>query len=485
MTDRLSAAHFSGRRPLRIGGVHLGLGAFHRAHQSALLAAADDADDWGLCGVSQRSDAVVRQLRPQDCLYAVLIPRNTGAQVRVVGQIREVLQAGPDGAAITARIAHPDTRLVTLTVTEKGYRCVGDQLDLHDPAVAADLRQAAIRPGRPGRGSLEPRTAIGQLVAGLTARAAADAPSLTIVSCDNLPDNGRVLAGLIQQFCRQVGAAADPAMQYLQERVSVPGSVVDRIVPATTDADRRVAADILGCRDEALVVSEDFCEWVIQGTGTDVLPTWSAGQVTIAADVLPYQRRKLRMLNGSHSMLAYLGLARGHHTIAQSVADDALAEGARRLMIEEAAPTLGSTFTPEALTGYAEQTLRRFGSSQLRHTTAQVAMDGSGKLPGRLLETIAARIAAGVQAPYATRAVAGWMLHVRRATRGDPLEDPLADRLLAAAAGADRPTDLVQALLGVDQVFGDELPSQQGWVTAVTDAVSDLWSDRPNITRNG
>lgn len=444
-------------RQRRVRLVHLGIGAFHRAHQAFYT---EESGDWGSCGVTQRSPRVAEQLAPQDCLYTLLVRDGADARPRVIGAVREVLFAGADPGAVATRIADPGVSVVTLTVSEKGYRHdpATGRLRMEDPEIAADLA------GRPAR------TVIGQLAAGLAARFAAGAAPVTVVCCDNLPANGPTVRGLVLTYAEAyasrhptAGGAALPG--WIASRVAFPATMVDRIVPAATDADRRDVAALLGVRDEAAVVAEPFTQWVIEDVFAGPRPPWEKAGAQLVPDVAPYETVKLRLLNGAHSALAYLGGLAGHEFIAEVVGDDALAACAHRLMISDAAATVAAPAGMEAR-GYAASVLRRFGNAALRHRCAQVAMDGSQKLPQRLLGTIADRLAAGATPTWAALAVAAWMRHVwtGRTDSGAPfaVDDPLAGvfraRLASAGVAGDAPREagaVAGALLGIREIFGE------------------------------
>jgi fructuronate reductase len=435
----------------RIGVVHLGIGAFHRAHQAVYTEdamVAEGGGRWGILGVTQRSRAVVDRMRPQDGYYSVLELDEGVASVRVVGAVADVVSALDEPERVLAAIADPAVGVVSLTVTEKGYRRGGDgRLDLRDVTVRADLE----RPDAP-------TTAIGQLVRGLQRRARDGAP-LTVVSCDNLVGNGAVLAGLVADFCAALPPAeGDPLREWVETTVRFPATMVDRIVPATTDDDREQAAELLGVRDEALVVAEPFRQWVIEDAFAGPVPAWERAGATLTTDVAPYEAVKLRLLNATHSLLAYTGALAGYGTIAEAVRDERLAAAATALMDEDALPTL---VAPDGvdLADYRRSVLHRFANPALRHRTTQVAMDGSVKLPVRLLPTVRERLRAGAEPRWAALGVAAWMAYVARgrdaAGRELPLDDPMAERLRTAAAGPRR--GLVERMLALPEVFDDEL----------------------------
>src|ERR1022692_3151070 len=448
-------------RQRRVRIMHLGIGAFHRAHQAWYT---EECGDWGSCGVTQRSPRVAEQLAPQDDLYTLLVRDGTEARPQVIGAVREVIYAGADPAAVTARIAQPEVSIVSLTVTEKGYRHdpATGRLRLRDPEIAADLA------GRP------PRTVIGQLTAGLAARSAAGAEPVTVLCCDNLPANGPTVRGLVLAYAQgyAAGNADAAALPYwIGARVAFPATMVDRIVPAASDADRADVAVLLGVRDLGAAVAEPFTQWVIEDRFAGSRPAWEKAGAELVPDVAPYEKVKLRMLNGAHSALAYLGGLAGYEFIVDALGDDHLAACAHRLMIEDAAPTLDPPAGMD-LDVYAGQVLRRFGNGALRHRCAQVAMDGSQKLPQRLLGTVADRLLAGGTPVWAALAVAAWMRHVWTGRADDgrpfPVDDPLAglfrsrlaeagaqDVAGEAGAGADQAGRVAGALLGIREVFGD------------------------------
>ncbi|HEY6796373.1 MAG TPA: mannitol dehydrogenase family protein [Kineosporiaceae bacterium] len=463
----------------RIGVLHLGIGAFHRAHQAVYTedaAAAGAEEGWGICGVTQRSAAVADQLAPQDCRYSVLERGPEAVALRVVGQVAEVLYPARDGERLATRFADPAVRVVTLTVTEKGYhRAAGGGLDLADEAVRADLA------GGP------PRTTVGLLVRGLQRRASGcDAP-VAVLTCDNLTDNGRALQRLVTDFCAALpGAEGERIADWVAHRVTFPNSMVDRIVPATSPQDRVDAAARLGLLDAGLVVAEPFRQWVIEDRFATARPAWHLAGAQLVADVAPYEQLKLRMLNGTHSALAYLGALRGHATIAEAVRDPELAETAERLLADDVAPTL--TPPPDVdVAAYGRSVLERFANPALRHRTRQIAMDGSQKLPLRLLGTIRDARTAGRTPRWALRGVAGWMAYVTlgRARDGSPLplDDPLADRLRAAVRSARGPAATVAALLDVREVFPAELAADPVVRDCLVDELSALVDDP--LTRSG
>jgi fructuronate reductase len=459
-------------RTLGVGIVHIGVGAFHRAHQAAYTedAVAAAGGDWGICGVTPRSRGVVDQLAPQDGLYTVLA-RGDADEARVVGSLREVLFAGAQPGELPARIADPAVRVVTLTVTEKGYR--------HDPATGRLRRDDDDVRADAAGGS--PRTVIGMLVRGLQVRMNGDAGPVAVLCCDNLPHNGRTVAGLIGDFVELLPAAeAEPLAAWLKDSVRFPSSMVDRIVPAITDADRAEVERLIGLTDQGAVAAEPFRQWVIEDDFPGGRPAWDAAGALLTGDVTPYEVMKLRMLNGAHSTLAYLGALAGYETIAEAMADDAFATVVRGLLREDVEPTLD---VPEGfdVRAYGQELFDRFANPALRHRTLQVAMDGSQKLPQRLLSTLRARRAAGAEPRWAAFAVAAWLRWVwsEVTDAGTPrtLDDPLAPLLARSVDGADSAEDAVACLLGIGEIFGDDLAEDPVVRGLLVDALRSLTSD--------
>ncbi|MGH8868311.1 MAG: mannitol dehydrogenase family protein [Actinomycetes bacterium] len=460
-------------RALGVGVVHLGVGVFHRAHQAVYTeraAALTGSTQWGIAGVTQRSSAVRDQLAPQDGLYGVL-ERGEAVHLRVVGSIRRVLDGRGEAEDVLTLLADPAVHVVTLTVTEKGYRTgVGGGLDLDDPDVREDVH------GGPGR------TVAGRLVRGLQRRYVTSGAALTVVSCDNLTGNGRVLRRVVEDFVEALsGQGPSGFADWLGASVRFPASMVDRIVPATTPLDRAEARVLLGADDAGLVVAEPYRQWVLEDDFAAPRPAWERAGALLTDDVTPWETAKLRVLNAAHSMLAYLGALRGYETIAEAVRDDDLAGDVRALLVEDVSPTL---CVPAGLDlpAYREDVLERFANPALAHRTVQVAMDGSQKLPVRLLGTVRDRLAAGVVPRWAVRAVAGWMVYVSAGQdaggRPLPLEDPLAPRLREVAARAGDARVLVDGLLGVQEVFGDDLPEHADLRAALVEEVAALGGRR-------
>ncbi len=469
---------------VRVGILHLGIGAFHRAHQAVFTEdamVASGRTDWGICGVTQRSPAVRDQLAPQDGLYTVLERGAGAAPSRVVGTVRSVLSGVDEAAEVVRRVADRDVRIVTVTVTEKGYRRGLDGgLDVGDPVVSADVAWLAGAMADDSLPAGGPRSTVGQITAGLYLRRREHGAAITVLSCDNLSGNGAVLRRLVRDFCAALPASHGRRLaDWIEECASFPSSMVDRMVPATTDGDRAEVAGLLGVTDAGTVVAEPFSQWVIEDDFVAGRPWWEDAGAVLTTDVVPYETVKLRMLNAAHSLLAYTGALAGYATIAEAVADRALAQAASDLMEHDASATLAAPDGVD-LAGYRRSVLERFANPALGHRTAQVASDGSQKLPIRLLGTARDLLAEGRQPRWVALAVAAWAVYVAdgvdRTGRRLPLDDPLADRLRSALAGHGAPAALAGAALAIREVFPEDLATDPVFRDLLTEQVRALRS---------
>jgi len=441
------------RSAVRPGVVHLGIGAFHRAHQAVvfddLLAAGDRR--WGVLGASLRSPAVRDQLSPQDGLYTVLAREGDREEARVVGAVQEVAVAPEDPARLLEAMASPEVHLVTLTVTEKGYKLdpASGGLLAADPDVAADLRNP-----------MRPRTAPGFLSAALSLRRRRGLRPFTVLSCDNLPGNGARVRGAVLAFAE----VFDKDLRTLiAEEGAFPATMVDRIVPATTPADVARLAARIGFVDQGMVKTEPFTQWVVEDRFAGPRPDLAAAGVQLTADVAPWEEAKLRLLNGAHSALAYLGALSGAEFVHQAAARPDFSRFLDRLW-DEAAETLQPP--PELdLAAYRSDLRRRFGNAALQHRTVQIAMDGSQKLPQRLLNSIRGRLERGCAFECLSLGAAAWMrwqLGVDEQGRPFVVDDPLAERTHALAAAAAARGGGGAALAGamldnLPEVFSEDL----------------------------
>jgi fructuronate reductase len=441
-----------------VGIVHLGLGAFHKAHQAVYTddALAAAGGDWRIAGVSLRSPEPAAQLTPQDGRYTLIERDAGGGRARVISALAEALHLGSDRARIASLLTAPTTRIVSITVTEKGYgidRATGGA-DPDHPAIAHDLAH--------------PDAPVG--VAGLLARAlaerrAAGTPPFAVLCCDNLPENGPMLRGLLIEFARR---AAPSLADHIAESVAFPATMVDRITPASTDATRADAERLTGYADIAAVETETFTQWAIEDRFPEGRPAWERAGALFVEDVRPFETMKLRMLNGAHSMLAYAGFLSGRKYVADVMADPALSALVRR-HLAAAAETVPPVPGVD-LAAYADALAERFRNPHLRHETYQIAMDGTQKLPQRLLAPAAEALAAGrPPAPFAF-AVAAWMRYVVGRTDDGAfyaLRDPQEARLASSASAAGGAADLAERLMATPGLFPASLRENPAWRDAV------------------
>lgn len=418
------------------GIVHLGTGAFHRAHQAVYvddcLAAGETG--WGIIGASLRSPATRDALKPQNGLYTLAVRGRDREQLRIIGSIMNFRVAPEAPEDLLATLCNPLVRIVTLTVSEKAYlRNAAGDLDAAHPGVVADL-------ANPGR----PQTIFGFLAEAIARRRSAGLLPFTILCCDNLPSNGAVVSRLLQQFCTLRNAEL---ARYIETEIACPSSMVDRIVPATTDEDRRRVSEALGFEDAWPVITEPFSQWVIEDRFTAGRPRWEEYGVTMVRDVAPFEEMKLRLLNGAHSATAYLGMLLGRETVAQAFGDSRIRRFVQGLWAE-AIPTLrsGAGLDPQP---YITELAQRFDNPALVHRTAQIATDGSQKLPQRIVASAIAQFQAGRPADHLSLALAAWIAAVEARGRSLPaghFTDPLDQKLTEIAHQRMTAPDTVNAV---------------------------------------
>lgn len=447
--------------------VHLGFGAFHRAHQAVYtdILAAEHGSDWGYCEVNLiGGEQQIADLKAQDTLYSVAEMSADAWTARVVGVVKNALHAQVDGLeTVLAALCEPQVAIVSLTITEKGY-ChapATGQLMLDHPLIAADLQNPH-----------QPTSAPGVVVEALARRKAAGLPAFSVMSCDNMPENGHVMRNVTRAYA----AAVDRELaEWIDAHVTFPSTMVDRIVPAVTPDTLDKIERITGVRDPAGVACEPFRQWVIEDNFVAGRPAWEKAGAELVKDVVPFEEMKLRMLNGSHSFLAYLGYLAGYAHINDCMEDENYRRAARALMLDEQAPTLKVKGVD--LAGYADQLIARYSNPALQHRTWQIAMDGSQKLPQRMLDSVRWHRVHQNAFPLLALGIAGWMRYVGGVDeRGNPIEvcDPLLSVIQAAVKGSEEGAQRVTALLGIKAIFGEELPQDAVFVEAVMQAYQTL-----------
>lgn len=425
-------------RMLKPGILHFGCGAFHRAHQNIFTQRAIDIDgragrDWGVVGVSFRSNAVRKKLAPQDFLYTVLERGPDSASAEVVGVLRGIIFAPEQRSRLIASICDPQTRIVTLTITPSGY------------LTSLDSRQGPSTP------SVDP---VGLLVDGLSVIRTRGTTPPVLISCDNIPGNGRRLHEALVQRAQH----GSPLLaQWIRDNVQCPSSVVDRIVPVPTAADSIAASGLVGLQDLATVATEPFRQWVIEDF-EGPRPRWEQAGVRFVSDVSPWEASKLKLLNGTHMAIAFLGMLSRLETVSDFVLDPLFHQYASRLMFDEQIPTIPRS--DHDLGSYSRQLLDRWQNKRIVHQLQRIARNGAAKLQARLLASWAQNNEAGRQGPCTMLAVAAWVCCTARILPfSGAVEDEASPQLqeMAASSGGDTGA-FVRKLLGRQDIFGSELP---------------------------
>ncbi|ALV47595.1 oxidoreductase [Arthrobacter alpinus] len=454
-TKHLSRTSDTPPAPVRI--VHLGLGAFHRAHQAWYTQHASDGAQWGIAAFTGRRPDAATALSAQDGLFTLIERGGNGDKFELMTSIVEA-HDGADVDALSKLVAAPTTALVTLTITEAAYNLAADgTLDLANPAVqsdidilraltAADATAAADDAGHAPAAV----TAAGRLVQALAARRSSGAGPIAVVSCDNLAHNATAARAAIGGLADVV----DPGLgAWIAENVSFVGTSIDRITPRTTDAEIALVETECGYADSSPVVTEPFSDWVLSGEFPAGRPDWASAGAVFVDEIEHFENRKLWLLNGSHSLMAYAGQLRGHTTVAQALADPVCA-----VWITEFWDEAQANLPAEGLNipAYRVALLERFGNARIAHHLAQIAMDGSSKLRMRAVPVLKAELAAGHSGAGAARMIAAWVAFLRRAHHNAaPIADS-ASAELEAALNLDSGADLVALMAILDVQLAED-----------------------------
>jgi fructuronate reductase len=450
------------------GIVHLGIGAFHRAHQAdytdAALAAA--GGDWRIVGASLRSLELADALNPQNGLYTLIERGASEVRARLIGSIERVIAASRAPEDLMTSLTDRRTRIVTMTVTEKAYGVdrATMTVDFQHPAIATDLRRPT-----------NPSGVVGLLVEALRRRRAAQVEPFTVLCCDNLPDNGAFVRYGVVDFARRL----DPALgDWIARKVCFPSCMVDRITPASTEQTREDALRLTGCIDQAPVETEPFTQWVIDDRFPGGRPAWEAGGALFVDDVRPYEAMKLRMLNGAHSMLAYAGFLSGRRYVRDTVGSAGFSPLIER-HFKAAASTL-PRLSGIDLSAYARQLQLRFANPAIAHETYQIAMDGTEKLPQRIFAPALETLEMGLDVRPFAFAVAAWMRYcIGRLDDGTrfALRDPREEEIGRRLSGADTPSDVVDALHALPNLFPERLRTDPLWRDEVKSCLRTMMDD--------
>jgi fructuronate reductase len=479
MTEFLSPANLARvarevRRPgydreaVESGIVHFGPGAFHRAHQAWFVEKLLANDPrWGICAVSLRNPDVRDALGPQDGLYTLAALDNP-TSYQVIGALKQLLVAPEDPERVLGQLSSPGTQVVTITVTEKGYCLDADgNLDVTNADIRRDLQTPRA-----------PNSVIGYLVEAFRRRRAAGLGSLTVISCDNLADNGSCLSRAVVKLAglQSTGLQGDRSLaRWIEDKAAFPRTMVDSITPATTDDFTVRVADALGVTDRWPVQREGFVQWVLEDRAAGDTPDWESAGVIVTNDVAAYDRAKLRLLNGAHSSLAYLGLLARYETVSQAMEDIDLAAFIATMMKRDILPTIKAPAGLD-LTLYIQAILKRFRNPAIRHALAQIAWDGSQKVPVRLVGTIQDNLAAGRPIDRLCVPVAAWLHFIhRKAALGEKVVDPLAERLYGIGrACQNRAASDLPLFMRLDSVFPPAIAANDIFIGALARAYDGL-----------
>ena len=444
----------------RVGFAHVGVGAFHRCHQAEYIddALAAGADDRAEIGVNLRAPSIEDQLSEQDGLYTRLLVEGDTAEARVIGSIRQVLDAERDPDLAIAALAHPGVDIVTMTVTEKGYCHVpsNGSLDWDRPEIAEDLKRPSQRQSLPG------------FLTDVLARRMRDGAPVTLVSCDNIPGNGAILKTVVSSFAE----ASDRTLaSWIADNVRFPSTMVDRIVPATRPEDLERVEQLTGLRDEGAVVGEPFRQWVIEDDFNRPRPRWDVAGAEFVGDVEPYEFIKMRVLNACQTALSYLGALSGLGTTCDDVNDPLLRTFAERMILDESAAVLPHVPTMQ-VGPYLDLTLSRLANPSIRHSNHQIATDGSQKINQRILQPLRDRMSRGLPSPLLETAVAGWIAYLAKSQPAFgaawQAQDQIMPFVAAIAKQSSGDIDAFTALFVANRaIFGDGLAEDAGFTRGV------------------
>lgn len=452
------------RKRLKAKIVHLGFGAFHRAHQALITSEMLEktSSDWGICEINLfGGEELITQLRAQESLYSVAEKGADTTTVKIIGAVIESLHPTFDGQqAVLEKMAEEQVAIVSMTITEKGY-CIDPAtgcLDKNNALIKADL----ITPR-------EPSSAIAYIVEALRIRRARNIQPFTVMSCDNVQENGHVARAAVLDFANLV----DPELAgWIKTNVTFPCTMVDRIVPAATLETLSEITALLGVSDPCGIACEPFIQWVIEDNFVNGRPDWSLTGAEFVPDVVPFEEMKLRMLNGSHSFLAYLGYLGGYAHISDTMTNEHYRKAAFDMMIKAQAPTLNM---PEGtdLQAYAELLIDRYSNPSLKHQTWQIAMDGSQKIAQRMGGSLRFHLQNETDYRWLSMGIAGWMVYVSGVDeKGNVIDvrDPMSEQFKTIYLQHGKNSSVVKALLGIEAIFGTDLIKNDQFVNKVSKA---------------
>lgn len=452
------------RNDIKCGIVHMSVGGFHRSHQAVyiddLLGAGEK--NWAICGVGllpQDKDHI-QMLKDQDGLYTVLERNAQADSARVIGSMKEVMHAPSNPSAVIERLCDPDIKILSLTITEKGY-CYDSQgnLNFENPAIKNDLQN----PGTP-------QTAFGYILSGLAGRREKGIAPYTVMSCDNLPGNGHLTKHLVLQFAEKM----DPELAaWINDNVSFPNAMVDRITPVTKDEIIQTVAAKFLVDDAWPVVCEDFRQWVLEDDFCNGRPPLEKAGVQMVSDVEPYEKMKVRLLNGSHSALSYLSYLMGYREVDKAMADPLIAKFVRQYMDETVTPSVPNVPGID-LDAYKDKLIERFSNPAISDQVQRLAEDGSQKIPNSILPCMAYQLEHGGSIRLGALALAGWFRYLTEVDENlKPIEvkDPRADKLVSCMKiDPQTPANM----LAMSDIFGIDLPANPKFGQEIQKAMDSL-----------
>ncbi len=454
------------RVKLKCGIAHMSVGGFHRSHQALYIDRylQTHSQDWMIYGIGNLDSdiALVNILNAQDNLYSLTERSRTTDTLRVIGSIKEFVHAPTNQAKVIDVLASDDIKIISLTITEKGY-CydIEKNLDLDHPMIKADIAHPE-----------EPVSAIGFVYAAARRRMKSGGQPFTLMSCDNLPGNGRIASRIITQFAQ----ACDPEVaQWIQTNVSFPNGMVDRITPAPSDETTRFVRDTFGIEDHGALASEDFLQWIIEDNFINGRPALEEVGVQFVNDVEPYEKCKVRLLNGSHSALSYLSYLMGYREVDAAMNDSLINEFVRRYMDEDITPCI-----PEVpgvdVEAYKKILVERFSNPAISDKIQRLAMDGSEKIPNALVPPIEYQLSRRESTKFLAFAVAAWYRYLRGVDeQGNTIDitDPMSQDLIMQATA--HPMD-PEGFIGIKEIFGESLSTNPVFIEEVTSALEAIES---------
>lgn len=452
------------RDALKCGILHMSVGGFHRSHQAVYIhdLMNKSPSNWMICGVGLLPNDLnnINALKEQNGLYTVIERTAKGDSAIVVGSMKEVIHAPSNPQVVIDRMMDPDIRIVSLTITEKGYYYDSTRnLDLNNDLIKNDLENPT-----------SPKTMYGYVVGALARRRQTGMKPFTVMSCDNLPGNGHLTHDLILQFANAIDK---DLAAWINENVTFPNAMVDRITPVTTDEIVKLAAEKFGVNDAWPVVCEDFRQWVLEDKFCDGRPALEEVGVQIVADVDAYEKMKVRLLNSSHSALSYLSYLLGHRNVDKAMNDPLIGEFVKRYMDEDITPCVPPVPGVD-LDAYKAKLIERFANPAISDQVQRLAEDGSTKLPNGMLPCLRQQLAEGGSFKFITLAIAGWFRYLNGVDENGEaivIKDAMADKLTATAKL--NPTN-PEGLLAIHEIFGDDLPVNEAFVTALSKTLKDL-----------